>query len=261
MRFLAIGALLLIGAGYPALAAAQAVSIYAAASLAEVLREVSGRFAQRGGSPLRLVLGSSSSLARQIEQGAPADIFLSANVEWMDHLDSLNLIERETRVDLLGNALVVIAPIGEGFAVEARQGFDFAASFKGRLALGDPAHVPAGIYARQAFQWLGWWEALQGRLVPAPDVRAALAYVERGECAAGVVYATDAARNPEVEVLATLPAQAHAPIVYPMAVVKGRCAGNVDQALAFLRSAAAAQVFRQCGFVVLAVPPQEKKFP
>ncbi len=259
-------AIALVLALCPVLATAQPVTVYAAASLSDVFQDLAQRFKTSGQGEMTLVPGSSSSLAKQIENGAPADLFLSANMEWMTHLDSLGLIEKETCAELLGNTLVVIAPVGEVFAVEARKGFDFAGAFKGRLALADPGHVPAGIYAKQAFEWLGWWAAVQDRLAPAADVRAALAYVERGECAAGVVYATDVARSDKVKVLATLPAEAHKPIVYPVAIVKGHRTGKTVQALAFLQSPEAAKVFEQYGFAVLKkaappekAPPEEKK--
>lgn len=261
MRFFRWLTLALVLAWCPALATAQLVNVYAAASLTEVLQDLAQRFKTSGQGEMTLVPGGSSSLAKQIENGAPADIFFPANVEWMTHLDSLGLIEKETCANLLGSTLVVIAPVGEAFAVEARKGFDFAGTFKGRLALADPGHVPAGIYTKQAFEWLGWWAAVQDRLAPAADVRAALVYVERGECAAGVVYATDVARNDKVKVLATLPAEAHAPIVYPVAIVKGHRTEKVNQALAFLQSEEAAQVFEQCGFAVLmkkALPAEQR---
>jgi molybdate transport system substrate-binding protein len=152
---------------------------------------------------------------------------------------------------LLGNALAVIAPRGETFAVRPKKGFDFAGAFKGRLALGDPSHVPAGIYAKQALQSLGWWQALADRLAPAVDVRAALAFVERGECQVGVVYATDAAISDGVEVIATLPPESHDPIVYPVAIVKGRSHPGVKKAMALLHAKAAAETFKRHGFRVL----------
>ena len=153
---------------------------------------------------MRLSVASSSTLAKQIAAGAPADIYFSANVEWMDYLQAHQHIEQDTRVDLLGNALVVIAPTGEPFTVRWAKDFDFAGAFAGRLALGDPDHVPAGQYARQALEKLGWWPVLKSRIAPAPDVRAALVYVERGECAVGLVYATDAAQSDRVITLATV---------------------------------------------------------
>ncbi|MBI2503483.1 MAG: molybdate ABC transporter substrate-binding protein [Candidatus Latescibacteria bacterium] len=254
----------LLGAGWltppPSLAQRDTVTVFAAASLADALQDLARQFKQQG-LEVRLSLGSSSTLARQIQQGAPADLFFSANPEWVSYLDSLGLIERDTRTDLLGNALVVVAPKGEGFRVEPRRGFDFAGSFKGRLAIGDPDHVPAGLYARQALQWLGWWDSLQERLTPAADVRAALAYVERGECAAGIVYATDAGASARVEVIATLPAEAHESIVYPVAAVKGPRSAAARRLLDLLQSPAAGAVFEQCGFMLVkkAVPVEEKK--
>lgn len=242
----------------PALAQRDTVMVFAAASLTDALQELARQFREREQVEMKLSLGSSSTLAKQIQQGAPADVFFSANPEWMSYLDSLDLIERDTRTDLLGNALVVVAPKGEGFLVEPRRGFDFAGAFKGRLALGDPDHVPAGLYARQALQWLGWWAPLEDRLTPAADARAALAYVERGECAAGMVYATDVVASAGVEVVATLPAETHAPIVYPVAVVKGPRSAAARRLLLLVQSAEAGSVFQKCGFVLLKPPSPEK---
>ncbi|MBI4530061.1 MAG: molybdate ABC transporter substrate-binding protein [Candidatus Latescibacteria bacterium] len=231
----------------PAVAQAKTITVYAAASLTSVLQDL----VKESGVEVKSSFGSSSSLARQIEQGAPADVYISANEAWMDYLESRSLIEKGTRIDLLGNSLVIIAPKGEGFRVESRRGFDFAKAFRGRLTLGDPSHVPAGIYARQALRWLGWWEALEGRLVPALDVRAALAYVEWGECAAGVVYMTDAVADSNVEVIATLPDEAHDRIVYPVAVVKGRSTERVRRFIDLLRSENSGKLFQKYGFIVL----------
>jgi molybdate transport system substrate-binding protein len=230
--------------------AAETVTIYAAASLSSALEDLASE-AQAQALDLRLSLGSSSTLAKQVAQGAPADIYFAANEQWMDYLATQNLIEPGTRTDLLGNALVVVVPKGESFAVRPEKGFDFAGAFTGRLALGDPSHVPAGIYAKQALQSLGWWHALADRLAPAVDVRAALAFVERGECKAGVVYATDAAISDDVKVIATLPAESHDPIVYPVAIVKDRSSPAVKKAMALLQSKAAAETFKRYGFRVL----------
>lgn len=262
-RFTILLLIALQGAGWsappPALAQRDTVTVFAAASLTDALQVLARQFGEGEQVEMKLSLGSSSTLAKQIEQGAPADVFFSANPEWMSYLDSLDLIERGTRVDLLGNTLVVVAPKGEGFAVAPRRGFDFAGAFKGRLALADPDHVPAGLYASQALQWLGWWDALRDRLTPAVDVRAALAYVERGECAAGMVYATDVRASTGVEVIATLPAEAHAPIVYPVAAIKGPRSAAARRLLLLLQSAQAGAVFQQCGFVLLKPPPPEKR--
>jgi molybdate transport system substrate-binding protein len=229
--------------------AADRVTIYAAASLTSALEELASQ-AKAQDLDMRLSLGSSSTLAKQVAQGAPADLFFSANETWMDYLDQQGLVEPGTRTNLLGNALVVIAPKGETFSVRPEKGFDFAGAFTGRLALGDPSHVPAGIYAKQALESLGWWPALADRLAPAVDVRAALSYVERGECKAGIVYATDAAISDGVEVIATLPPASHEPIVYPVAIIKDRKRPEVAKAMAFLQSKPAVETFQRYGFRV-----------
>lgn len=229
---------------YPSLAAAQ--SVFAAASLSSALSELAIHY-----EGMRLSVASSSTLAKQIAAGAPADIYFSANAEWMDYLQARQHIEQDTRVDLLGNTLVVIAPKEEPFAVRFARGSDFAGAFAGRLAIGDPDHVPAGQYARQALDALGWWPALKSRIAPAPDVRAALVYVERGECAAGLVYTTDAAQSDRVITLATVPDSLHRPIVYPAAIVKGRANAQTRNLLAFFSSETAASIFRKHGFTFL----------
>jgi molybdate transport system substrate-binding protein len=236
-------ALLLLAAGRPVLSQ----TVYAAASLSSALQEVVQGYA----GEVRFSFASSSFLARQIEAGAPADLFVSANREWMDYLQEKGLLEAGTRADLLGNSLVVIAPKGQGFPVRLERDFAFATSFAGRLALADPDHVPAGQYARQALEKLGWWKDLQDRLAPALDARAALVFVERGECPAGMVYATDAAISNKVDVLATLPDSLHAPIVYPMAAIQGRDREEVRRLLDLFGAPEAAAVFARHGFRVL----------
>lgn len=223
---------------------ANGISLYAAASLTAALQEVlpKERF-----DDLALSVGGSSSLARQIEAGAPADLFFSASSTWMDYLVKQDLIEPETRVDLLGNQLVLIAPRGAAFGVSLRQDFDFAGSFSGRVALADPDHVPAGVYARQSLVSLGWWPALQHRLAPAPHVRAAVVYVERGECTAGFVYRTDL-HDAEVELVAAVPDSLHEPIVYTLAAVKGRATEEVLQLSAHLQTRESIAIFRRHGF-------------
>ena len=226
---------------------ALAQTLYAAASLTSALQELAPQY----GGPLRLSFASSSALARQIEAGAPADLYFSANRAWMDYLEEKGLLEAGTRTDLLGNSLAFIAPRGEGFAVQVDRQFAFAAAFAGRLALADPDHVPAGLYARQALRALGWWEPLENRLAPALDVRAALVYVGRGECPVGLVYATDAACSDKVETLAAVPDSLHQPIRYPLAVLKGRLTPPVRRLLDFLQAPPSAAVFSRHGFAVL----------
>ncbi len=234
------------------IALAEPVTVYAAASLTSALQDLS-KTAEKQGIPLRLSFASSSILAKQIAQGAPADIYLSANIKWMDFLARENLIEPDTRINLLGNALVIIAPKDEIFEVKPQADFDFPSAFEGPLALGDPSHVPAGIYATEALKKLGWWALLKNRIAPAMDVRGALTLVARGECAAGIVYATDATISDGVAVIATLPdSLLHTPIVYPIAIVKGRRTQTAAAAMQFFQSDTAAAIFQRYGFRVLA---------
>jgi molybdate transport system substrate-binding protein len=226
------------------------VVVFAAASTTDVLTEIARDFEAREGVTVRLSFAGSSTLAKQIDAGAPAELFLSANPEWMDYVQQRGRLADGSRRDLLANRLVLIAPHGKGFPVRMEPGFDLAAAFGGRLALGDPTHVPAGEYAKAALQHMGWWDALADRLAPGADVRAALRYVEMGEAAAGVVYATDAASSDRVELLATFPADSHPPIRYPVAL----CKQHTPAAEAFgqfLQTPQAAEVFKKHGFEVL----------
>ena len=231
--------------------AAADVTVFAAASLTAAAGEV---FDGDAPPEVSLSFAASSVLARQIDAGAPADLFLSANSAWMDFLQQRGRIDTATRVDLLANRLAVVAPAGSGLDVEISGDFDFPGSFAGRLALGDPDHVPAGMYARQALVRLGWWSRLEPRLAPAPNVRGALVFVERGACSAGIVYATDAAASDRVEVAAVIPDSLHEPILYPAAAVAGRDSPQVRAAMARLLSPAAARIFRRHGFTVLPRP-------
>lgn len=229
-------------------ARAERVTVFAAASLTGALREL---WPRERHPEMSLSFGGSSMLARQIEAGAPADLYLSASLDWMDHLQARGHIDSTTRIDLLGNHLVVVAPRDEGFALTLAPTFDIGGAFAGRLALGDPSHVPAGIYAMQTLQALGWWPALAHRLAPAGDVRAVLAWVERGECAAGIVYTSDATTNPRVQIVATIPDSLHIPIRYPVALVAGPTTAAARRRLDTLRSPAAQAVFHRHGFTVL----------
>lgn len=243
-------ALLLLLAASAAAGAATPARVYAAASLTNALEELAAQW-QRAGHPRPvLVFGASSTLARQIGSGAPADAFVSADPAWTLHLERRGRIPAGTRVDLLGNRLAMIVPRGRRFPVRLHRGFDLAGAFKGRVCTGEPATVPAGTYARQALRSMGWWEALEPRLVGTEDVRTALAFVERGECPLGIVYETDARISRRVEVLARFPAGTHAPIVYPAALVRGAS----PEARAFmhhLRSPRARAVFERHGFTWL----------
>jgi molybdate transport system substrate-binding protein len=233
-----------------ATAAEEPVRIYAAASLTNVLAEIASQWQQRGHPAPRLAFGGTATMARQLAAGAPADIFAAADGRWMDELERQGQLEPGTRIDLLGNELVLIAPRGRTFQVELQPGFSLARAFPGKLCLGEPGVVPAGTYAKQALESLQWWDSLQGRIVGTEDVRSALTFVERGECAAGIVYATDAAVSDRVVVIAHFAPQSHAPIVYPVALLRN-AAPRAHDFLAYLNSKTAAATFRRHGFVPL----------
>jgi molybdate transport system substrate-binding protein len=221
--------------------------VFAAASLTNALTDI-GALWQKAGHPAPVLdFAASSTLAKQIEAGAPADLFASADVPWMDELAVRGLLAPGTRIDLLGNDLVLIAPKGHAFKVSMEAAFKFGNSFSGKLCTGEPGVVPVGRYAQQSLQALGWWDTMQGRIVGTDDVRAALAFVEQGECSAGIVYATDAAISSKVEVIAVFPPTTHQPIVYPFALLHG-AAPESQALLEFLKGPAAAGVFRHYGF-------------
>lgn len=236
--------------------AEEAVRVFAAASLTSALTDIAAQWsAQSGHTAPTLAFAASSALAKQIEAGAPADVFVSADQNWMDYLQQRDRIEVSTRADLLGNSLVLIVPKGRRFKAEMRKGFEFAKAFDGKLCTGEPGVVPVGIYAKQSLEALGWWEAIKPRIVGTDDVRTALNFVERGECPAGIVYATDAAISDKVETVATFPEDTHKPVVYPIALVRDAR----PQSREFLRylqsSKQAAAVFERYGFTLLARTP------
>ncbi|EIT68990.1 molybdate ABC transporter substrate-binding protein [Hydrocarboniphaga effusa] len=235
--------------------AEEAVRVFAAASLTSALTDIAAQWKQGGHTAPTLAFAASSALAKQIEAGAPADMFASADRNWMDYLQQRGRIEASTRIDLLGNTLVLIAPKGRRFRAEMRRGFDFARAFDGKLCTGEPGVVPVGIYARQSLEALGWWEAIRPRIVGTDDVRTALNFVERGECAAGIVYATDAAISDKVEIMSTFPEDAHEPIVYPVALV-GNARPAAREFLRYLHtSREAAATFERHGFTRLTSAP------
>lgn len=246
------GLLLAVG-GTGAPRAQEAVTVFAAASLTDALRELGGQWAARGQPAPRFSFAASSALARQIEQGAPADLFMSADEAWADYLQGRNLLANATRSSPLGNALVLIAPADMARPVALTRGTDLAALLGpgGRIATGDPAHVPVGRYAQAALSWMGQWQALAPRLARADNVRAALLLVERGEAPLGIVYATDAAASAGVRVIGTFPAESHAAITYPFAVTR-RAEGNTQARalLAFLTSAEIAPTWQRFGFTL-----------
>jgi len=225
--------------------------VFAASSLGNVIGEISAGFEKQGGAHVKLSFAASSVLARQIEAGGKADVFISAAQEWMDYLQARGLIEKTTRRNLAGNRLVLIAPADSKVELKIAPGFPLAAALgKGRLSTGDPDTVPVGRYARSALVALGLWDEIQDRLVRADNVRSAMMFVARGEAPLGIVYTTDALADPKVRIVDTFPANTHAPITYPAAAVKG----SRDQAIAFLNYLASPQVsetWRKFGFLEL----------
>jgi len=225
--------------------------VFAAASLTNVLGELSQAYEKQSGHKVNLSFAASSVLARQIEAGGKADVFLSADQEWMDYLAERKLIDAKTRRDLVGNRLVLIAPADSKAQLTIAPGFKLAEALgDGRLATGDPDTVPVGRYARTALTNLGVWQSVADRLVRAENVRAALTYVARGEAPIGIVYSTDAQIDPKVRVIATFPDHSHAPITYPAAATAS-AVPDAAAFLAFLGSAEAAPVWKKFGFVEL----------
>jgi molybdate transport system substrate-binding protein len=219
------------------------VTVYAAASLTNVLGELAKTYQASHGVTTKFSFAASGALAKQIEAGAPADVFISADNKWMDYLDGKGKIDRNSRVNLVGNTLVLIAPKGKGFPVKFDKGFDFADAFKGKLCTGQTESVPTGVYAKEALIKLGWWDAIQNRVVGTDDVRAALDLVGRRECI-GIVYATDAKVSNKVEVIGSFPEELHSPIVYPAALVTQ--SGEAKAFLDYLKGSS--KVFVKHGF-------------
>lgn len=223
--------------------------MFAAASLTDAMDAVMVRFREATGDGIKASYASSSTLARQIEQGAPADVYVSANPQWMDYLDQRGLLAAGTRIDLLGNALVLIAPRGSAIDLAIAPGFPLAATLAGgRLAMGDPDHVPAGMYGRAALETLDVWSGVAARIIRADNVRVALALVSRGEAPLGIVYRSDAVADPGVRVVDAFPAASHPPIVYPAALTAESRHPAAAEFLRFLRSPAAASLFERYGF-------------
>ena len=231
------------------------LTVFAAASMKNALDDVDAAFTAKTGIRVVASYAASSVLARQLEQGAPADVFVSADNDWMDYAVAGKSIDEPTRVNLLGNAIVLIAPNDSKIATVAiGPGFDLARlAGDGRIATGDVKAVPVGKYARAALEKLGAWNAAAPKFAFADNVRAALLLVSRGEAALGIVYATDAKADPGVRIIGTFPADSHPAVVYPVAATAAAKAGTADY-LAFLRSTAAKTIFEKYGFRFLVSP-------
>jgi len=229
--------------------------VFAAASMKNALDDIDAAYAAKTGAKVVASYAASSTLAKQIEQGAPADIFLSADTDWMDYATGKKNINETTRVNLLGNSIVLIAPKDSKIGnVTIGQGFDLAKlAGDGKIATGDVKAVPVGKYARAALERLGAWQAAEPKFAMAESVRAALTLVARGEAALGIVYATDAKIEPGVKIIGTFPADSHPPIIYPVAATT-TAKSEASDYLAFMRSSAAKTVFEKYGFTFLIRP-------
>jgi molybdate transport system substrate-binding protein len=246
-----LGTALFSRTGAAADAGQSPVTVFAAASLTNVLQEVGDAFTKETSITVKFSFAASSVLARQIENGAPADVFFSADPQWMDYLQTGRLIQVSTRHDVLGNRLVLVAPADSKIALKIAPRFALAAALgKGRLATGDPDSVPVGRYAHEALTNLGVWNDVVDRLVRADNVRSALAFVDRGEAPLGIVYRTDALVDKKVRVVDVFPDDTHQPIIYPIALIV-RAKADAAKFLAYVRGPSAAIAFEHYGFAIL----------
>lgn len=248
----ALAVLLAVGMTLPALAQEKAVLVFAAASLTNALDDINAQYQRETGKRVMISYAATSTLAKQIEAGAPADIFVSADLDWMDYLAKRNLIKPQTRTNLLGNRLVLVSP------KDSRKTFDIAPGFPlanelgdGKLAMADTATVPAGKYGRAALEALGIWGSVKNKIAQAENVRVALLLVARGEAPFGVVYQTDAAVEPGVRIAGIFPDNTHPSIVYPIALTAQSRNRDAASFLAYLESAKARPLFERRGFTVL----------
>jgi molybdate transport system substrate-binding protein len=244
----AVGAALALAPARAATQAGESVLVFAAASLQTALDDLAAPVQRATGARLRMSYAASSALARQIENGAPAAVFISADLDWMNYVADRKLVRAESRVNLLGNQLVLVATKNHAVALKIGSGFGLAQALgRERLALADPVAVPAGKYAREALTKLGVWDSVAGKIAATENVRAALLLVSRGEAPLGIVYRTDALAEPGVVVVDTFPESAHAPIVYPAALTTA-ASPLAAKVLEYLKSPAARAVFDRYGF-------------
>jgi len=228
--------------------ATETVLLYAAASTSHAITEVINQFNQTTTDiKVKVSFASSSTLAKQIEAGAPAHLYLSANPNWMDYLQQRQLIVNQSRKNLLTNKIVLVAPKGKPIVVKMQNNFDFSKQIKGKLCLGDTDHVPAGIYAKQALISLGWWNQVKSKVVGSKDARATLALIERGECVAGIVYATDASASNKIDFIAKFPKNTHNAIVYPVAALEPATHAAITF-INYLSTPDTAEIFNKYGF-------------
>jgi molybdate transport system substrate-binding protein len=248
----ALAATALADRAAPGAAQAKPVLVFAAASVKNALDAIDRQRAQQTGQRATISYAASSALARQIEAGAPADLFISADLDWMDYLQARNLIKPESRGNLLGNTLVLVAPTASPVTLAIGPGFPLAEALgDGRLAMAETSSVPAGRYGKAALEKLGVWTSVANRIAAAESVRATLLLVARGEAPLGIVYKTDAAAEPAVKIVATFPIDTHPPIIYPAALTAASANPDAPALLAYLHGPEARPVFEKEGFTVL----------
>ncbi|SBV96815.1 molybdate transporter subunit; periplasmic-binding component of ABC superfamily [uncultured delta proteobacterium] len=246
----------LLGAGvlsFPvsARAAEPEIVVFAAASTTSAVTAIGDLYKAGGLGSIKTSFASSSTLAKQIEQGAPADVFLSADIEWMDYLDAKGLVAKNTRRDLLRNKIALIVPktsTAGDFVISKDTNLLFLLGKNGRLAVGDPAHVPVGRYGKKALENLGLWDSLKDRIAPMKDVRAGLALVEQGEAPLGLVYASDVAASDKVRIIGSFPKGSHPDVICPAAAVAGNQVDAAGKFIAFLQTPEAKAIFKKYGF-------------
>ena len=243
----------LVSGSGPAKAQPRDLVIFAAASLKNALDDATAAWVKETGKPApKISYAASSALAKQLEAGAPADLFLSADLDWMDYAAGKGLIRPDTRVTLLANRIALIAPSDSTATIAMGPGFDLAVALgPGRLALANVESVPAGKYGKAALEKLGAWDKVKDKVAQADNVRAALLLVSRGEAPLGIVYTTDAAADPKVKILATFPLDSHPPILYPVAVTRDSTHPDAVAFLTYLRGAGPRAAFEKQGFTVL----------
>jgi molybdate transport system substrate-binding protein len=239
----------------PSFAEDRSLTVFAAASMKNALDDIDAAFTAKTGVKTAASYAASSVLAKQLEQGAPADIFVSADTDWMDYAIARKAVNEATRTNLLGNSIVLIAPKDSRIdKITIGPGFDLAKlAGDGKIATGDVSAVPVGKYAKAALEKIGAWRAAEPKFAMAESVRAALTLVARGEAALGIVYATDAQVEPEVKIVGVFPADSHPPIIYPVAATTN-AKPEAAAYLAFLQSATAKAIFEKYGFTFLVRP-------
>lgn len=232
--------------------AQEKVTVFAAASLKNALDSINAAWKAEGGKEATISYAASSALAKQIESGAPADVFVSADLDWMNYLKEKKLIKADTEVQLLANRIVLVAPADASVTVDIAPKFDLAGLLKGgKLAMGNVDSVPAGKYGKDALEHLGVWQSVSGSIAQAENVRAALALVATGEAPLGIVYETDAVAEKKVKVVGVFPEDSHDPIIYPAAETADAKSADADAFLDYLKTPAAKKLFEAQGFTVL----------